>query len=155
MDFPPLSVPFGVECFLSMPEIEKAKKWISTNKSSKFEIYSVMEDDANEYESILLFHWFRPSAGININDIWKVFNEKKGKWYEFLRVVGLMDAKGPVEPDLEFPQMLDPVEEELADAGQEDEEEEEPAPAPVAKPTASSSSSKPAPAPAAKPAAKK
>ena len=155
MDFPPLSVPFGVECFLSMPEIEKAKKWISTNKSSKFEIYSVMEDDSNEYESILLFHWFRPSAGININDIWKVFNEKKGKWYEFLRVVGLMDAKGPVEPDLEFPQMLDPVEEELADAGQEDEEEEEPAPAPVAKPTASSSSSKPAPAPAAKPAAKK
>jgi len=154
MDFPPLSVPFGVECFLSMPEIEKAKKWISTNKSSKFEIYSVMEDDSNEYESILLFHWFRPSAGININDIWKVFNEKKGKWYEFLRVVGLMDAKGPVEPDLEFPQMLDPVEEELADAGQE-EEEEEPAPAPVAKPAASSSSSKPAPAPAAKPAAKK
>jgi hypothetical protein len=140
MDFPPLSVPFGVECFLSMPEIEKAKKWISTNKSSKFEIYSVMEDDANEYESILLFHWFRPSAGININDIWKVFNEKKGKWYEFLRVVGLMDAKGPVEPDLEFPQMLDPVEEELADAGQE-EEEEEPVPAPVSKPAATSSSS--------------
>lgn len=158
MDFPPLSVPFGVECFLTMPEIEKAKKWISQNKTSKFEIYSVMEDETTEYESILLFHWFRPSAGININDIWKVFNEKKTKWYEFLRVVGLIDGK-TVEPDLEFPQMLDPVEEELADAGME-EEDDEPAPTPVAKPSApvasaaSSSSKPPAAAPASKPAKK-
>jgi hypothetical protein len=138
MDFPPLSVPFGVECFLTMPEIEKAKKWISQNKTSKFEIYSVMEDDASEYESILLFHWFRPSAGININDIWKVFNEKKTKWYEFLRTVGLIEGK-TIDPDLEFPQMLDPVEEELADAGQESDDEPEPV-----KPTAASSSKTPA-----------
>lgn len=148
MDFPPLSVPFGVECFLTMPEIEKAKKWISQNRASKFEIYSVMEDDASEYESILLFHWFRPSAGINVNDIWKVFNEKKAKWYEFLRTVGLIEGK-TIDPDLEFPQMLDPVEEELADAGQDSDDEPEPEPVkPAASsskaPTASSSSSKPA-----------
>lgn len=145
MDFPPLSVPFGVECFLTMPEIEKAKKWISQNKASKFEIYSVMEDDASEYESILLFHWFRPSAGINVNDIWKVFNEKKAKWYEFLRTVGLIEGK-TIDPDLEFPQMLDPVEEELADAGQEsDDEPEPPKPEPV-KPAAPVASSSKAPA---------
>lgn len=149
MDFPPLSVPFGVECFLTMPEIEKAKKWISQNKTSKFEIYSVMEDDVSEYESILLFHWFRPSAGININDIWTVFNEKKAKWYEFLRTVGLLEGK-TIDPDIEFPQMLDPVEEELADAAQEEEEHEPIKPAAPVKPAApakasssSSSSSKP------------
>jgi len=145
MDFPPLSVPFGVECFLTMPEIEKAKKWISQNKASKFEIYSVMEDDASEYESILLFHWFRPSAGINVNDIWKVFNEKKTKWYEFLRTVGLIEGK-TIDPDLEFPQMLDPVEEELADAGQESDDEPEPPKPEPAKPAAPAASSSKAPA---------
>jgi len=141
MDFPPLSVPFGVECFLEMPEIEKAKKWISQNKTCKFEIYSVMEDEATEYESILLFHWFRPSAGININDIWKVFNEKKAKWYEFLRHIGLIEGK-TMDPDLEFPQMLDPVEEELADAGQESDDEPEPEPVKPVKPVKPASSSK-------------
>lgn len=141
MDFPPLSVPFGVECFLTMPEIEKARKWISLNNTCKFEIYSVMEDDVSEYESILLFHWFRPSAGVNINDIWKAFNEKKMKWYEFLRVVGLLEGK-TMDADLEFPQMLDPVEEELADAGQESFETPVPVkPLEPVKPVSSASSS--------------
>lgn len=131
-DFLPLSVPFGVECYLSRDEVKKAEKWIKANQNTKgnkpedrpFEVYSVEEEGSSELESVLVFHWFQPSAGVNINDISTIFEKKKEKWYAFLKAVGMLSGK-EIDPELRYPQLLDPVEEELI-ASDEDEIDEEP-----------------------------
>jgi hypothetical protein len=125
-DLPPLSVPFGLECYLTHNEIKNAKDYIvsafskkkKSDVTSTFQIYTVDyneeeadEDPSKEYESVLVFHWFRPAVGVNIKDITTVWETKKDKWYELLRVAGLM-PKDKILKDIEFPEMLDPVEEE-------------------------------------------
>jgi hypothetical protein len=130
-DFPPLSVPFGLECYLTHTEIRAANDYIDrafpkkNDATSKFQIYTVDYDEdtaqndlSKEYESVLVFHWFRPAVGVNIKDITDVWETKKGKWHGLLRVAGLM-PKDKVLKDIEFPEMLDPVEEE---DGEEEEE---------------------------------
>jgi hypothetical protein len=126
-ELPPLSVPFGLECYLTHKEIKLAKDYIvsafakrrkSDTNMTSFQIYTVdyseeeaEQDLAKEYESVLVFHWFRPAVGVNIKDIMTVWDAKREKWYELLRVAGLM-PKDKVLKDIEFPEMLDPVEEE-------------------------------------------
>jgi len=127
-DFPPLSVPFGLECYLTHKEIKAVTEFIKgsfpkkkklTDANSKFQIYTVDYDeetaekdsDGREYESVLVFHWFRPAVGVNIKDINEIWDAKREKWHELLRVAGLM-PKDKVLKDIEFPEMLDPVEEE-------------------------------------------
>lgn len=123
-DLPPLSVPFGMECFLTHAEIQTAMKFIKKNfprkgdKPESFQIYTIdydeeeaLADPAKEYESVLVFHWFRPAAGVNITDIADVWARKRGKWHEFLWACGLM-PEGSILKEVECPEMLDPVEEE-------------------------------------------
>jgi hypothetical protein len=116
-DFPPLSVPFGLECYLSRAEIDKVTEYIKANKKTQFQIYTVDLDEANpqdEYESVLVYGWFRPAAGVNIKDIWDNFTEKESEWHKLLWVAGLM-PEGTVMEEIRFPEMLDPVEEEDED----------------------------------------
>jgi hypothetical protein len=115
-EFPPLSVPFGLECYLTKPEIEAATEFVKNNKSLKFQIYTVdydedSKDKKKEYETVLVFGWFRPAVGVDINDIWRSWEEKKQKWYEFLWAAKLM-PQGKILDEIRYPEMLDPVEEE-------------------------------------------
>jgi len=115
-EFPPLSVPFGLECYLTKPEIEAATEFVKNNKSLKFQLYTVdydedSKDKKKEYESVLVFGWFRPAVGVDINDIWRSWEEKKQKWYEFLWAAKLM-PQGKILDEIRYPEMLDPVEEE-------------------------------------------
>lgn len=116
VDFPPLSVPFGLECYLTKAEIAVVEKFVRENSSLKFQLYTVdydedSKDKKKEYEAVLVFGWFRPAVGVDINDIWQSWKEKEQKWYEFLRVAGLM-GDDPSKSDVRYPEMLDPVEEE-------------------------------------------
>jgi len=118
-EFPPLSVPFGLECYLTKDEIASAEKFIKENKQLKFQLYTVDFDENStdrkkEYEAVLVFGWFRPAVGVDINDIWQNWCEKKQKWYELLCAAKLM-RPGTVSKEIEFPEMLDPVEEEPED----------------------------------------
>lgn len=115
-EFPPLSVPFGLECYLTKDEIQAATDFVKTNKDLKFQLYTVdydedSKDAKKEYESVLVFGWFRPAVGVDINDIWQTWQEKQQKWYEFLWAAKLM-PKGKISKEIQFPEMLDPVEEE-------------------------------------------
>lgn len=116
MEFPPLSVPFGLECYLTRDEIQSAKDYIMKNKDMKFQMYTVDYDEDStdkkkEYESVLVFGWFRPAVGVDINDIWTTWKSKSKKWHELLWAAKLM-PQGKISPEIEFPEMLDPVEEE-------------------------------------------
>jgi hypothetical protein len=117
-DFPPLSVPFGLECYLTKTEIDKVTDYIKSNKKTQFQIYTVdfdeTKDDGSEYESVLVYGWFRPAAGVNIKDIWDNFAEKEAEWHKLLWVAGLM-PEGTVLEEIRYPEMLDPVEEEDED----------------------------------------
>jgi len=115
-EFPPLSVPFGLECYLTKTEIESATAFIKANKELKFQLYTVdyeedSKDKKKEYESVLVFGWFRPAVGVDINDIWTSWNEKSTKWHELLWAAKLM-PQGKVLDEIRYPEMLDPVEEE-------------------------------------------
>jgi hypothetical protein len=115
-EFPPLSVPFGLECYLTKPEIEAATEFVKRNKDLKFQLYTVdydeeSKDKKKEYETVLVFGWFRPAVGVDIYDIWKSWEEKKQKWYEFLWAAKLM-PQGKILDEIRYPEMLDPVEEE-------------------------------------------
>lgn len=115
-EFPPLSVPFGLECYLTKSEIEAATAFIKTNKDLKFQLYTVdydedSKDKKKEYESVLVFGWFRPAVGVDIGDIWRTWEEKSKKWHELLWAAKLM-PQGTVNEDIRYPEMLDPVEEE-------------------------------------------
>lgn len=127
-EFPPLSVPFGLECYLKADEIEKATAYIkksfpNTRKKvsehmTKFQIYTVdynereaASDPEKEYESVLVFHWFRPAVGVNILDIQQVWEAKKSLWHGLLWTANLM-PEGKIDEDIQYPEMLDPVEEE-------------------------------------------
>lgn len=118
-EFPPLSVPFGLECYLTKSEIEAATEFVKTHKDLKFQLYTVDYDEDStdkkkEYESVLVFGWFRPAVGVDINDIWQTWQEKQQKWYEFLWAAKLM-PQGKITKEIQFPEMLDPVEEEQED----------------------------------------
>lgn len=118
-EFPPLSVPFGLECYLTKTEIEAATAFIKNNKDLKFQLYTVdydedSKDKKKEYESVLVFGWFRPAVGVDINDIWQDWQKKSKKWYELLWAAKLM-PQGKINKEIEFPEMLDPVEEEPED----------------------------------------
>ena len=115
-EFPPLSVPFGLECYLTKAEIESATEFIKANKDLKFQLYTVdydedSKDKKKEYESVLVFGWFRPAVGVDINDIWTSWNEKSAKWHQLLWAAKLM-PQGKVLDEIRYPEMLDPVEEE-------------------------------------------
>lgn len=115
-EFPPLSVPFGLECYLTKPEIDAATEFVRNNKAVKFQLYTVdydedSKDKKKEYETVLVFAWFRPAVGVDIFDIWKTWEEKKQKWYEFLWSAKLM-PQGKILDEIRYPEMLDPVEEE-------------------------------------------
>jgi hypothetical protein len=115
-EFPPLSVPFGLECYLTKTEIAVAEKFVRDNAALKFQLYTVdydeeSKDKKKEYEAVLVFGWFRPAVGVDIHDIWQAWQEKEQKWYEFLRTLGLM-GNDPAKSDVRYPEMLDPVEEE-------------------------------------------
>jgi hypothetical protein len=116
VDFPPLSVPFGLECYLTKAEIAVAERFVKDNSDLKFQLYTVdydeeSKDKKKEYEAVLVFGWFRPAVGVDIHDMWTTWQEKEQKWYDFLRSVGLMGAD-PSKCDVRYPEMLDPVEEE-------------------------------------------
>lgn len=117
-DLPPLSVPFGLECYLTKVEVDKVTEYIKANRKTQFQIYTVDFDETNdegsEYESVLVYGWFRPAAGVNILDIWNNFKEKEAEWHKLLWVAGLM-PEGTVLEDIRYPEMLDPVEEEDED----------------------------------------
>lgn len=118
-EFPPLSVPFGMECYLTRKEVNKALEFVKKNKTQKFQIYTVDfdaddKDETKEYESVLVFGWFRPAAGVNMLDIWQTWQQKEKKWYEYLWAAGLM-PEGKILEECRYPEMLDPVEEEEED----------------------------------------
>ena len=128
-EFPPLSVPFGLECYLTKSEIEAATAFIKSHKELKFQLYTVdydedSKDKKKEYESVLVFCWFRPAVGVDIHDIWKAWEEKvkcsteekeRGKWWHELLWEAKLMPKGTVNEDIRYPEMLDPVEEEPED----------------------------------------
>jgi hypothetical protein len=85
---------------------------------TKFQIYTVdynedetSADPEKEYESVLVFHWFRPAVGVNILDIQQTWEAKKALWHGLLLEAGLM-PQGKIDEEIQFPEMLDPVEEE-------------------------------------------
>lgn len=115
-EFPPLSVPFGLECYLTKSEIESATEFIKSNKDLKFQMYTVdydedSKDRKKEYESVLVFSWFRPAVGVDLHDIWVEWEKKGDKWHDLLRAAKLMPS-GKVLDEIRYPEMLDPVEEE-------------------------------------------
>jgi hypothetical protein len=107
-----------LECYLTKAEIDKVTNYIKSNKKTQFQIYTVDFEETNpketEYESVLVYGWFRPAAGVNIKDIWDNFAEKENEWHKLLWVAGLM-PEGTVLEEIRFPEMLDPVEEEDED----------------------------------------